>query len=643
MSTEALLDAALDYASRDGPAPARPGRQDPDKRARREGRHKRPDRIRAWWTETPDANVGVATGSVSGITVLDVDRKLGKDGFVTLETLGIKPTGTPLQVTQSGGAQILFAYAPGVKNTVGKLGVGIDTRGDGGYVVVPPSRVNGRPYTWISEPFTGASLAEMPLELVKKVADRPGPKPPRPASEWADILKGVPEGRRQDELVKVVGKLIAEVRDRNLALTLAHEWASRCEPPLTSAEVETCFMQTSLRRRTRNLTRESARGRFVPLSTVAMKPVPWLWPGYLARGAVHLLVGDPDKGKTLAALDLAARITTGAAWPDGVTNAHGTGAVIVLSAEDSSSYTIRPRVEAAGGNSARVHVLSSESAEAGMSLSRDLEHIDAAIEATGATLVIIDPLSAYMPDIDTYRDNEVRRIGAPFVALAQRRAATVIGIVHMSKNVERNAMQRVLGSTAFTALSRGTFMVAQHPDDVDRRVFLSVKFNLGRKPAGLAFKPTGTTIQTPEGGTIHSVRAVWESESIDLHPDEVLRRLADVGSSKHATEAAIRELLANGPVLAKDAEARLGASEATLRRARTEARRGVDARPRGHDARPLLLAAAPLGRAGSRAVDQGSDGTPDVETRQGAKPYRDRASGRWRLDRRVLVVADPEK
>ena len=572
MSTEALLDAALEYASAGWAVlPLAPGGKTPISAHGVKDATKDSDRIRAWWTETPDANVGVATGSVSGITVLDVDRKLGKDGFATLGTLGIKPTGTLWQMTQSGGVQILFAYAPGVKNTVGRLGVGIDTRGDGGYVVVPPSQVEGRPYKWMTEPFTGASLAEMPPELVKKVADRPGPKPPRPASEWADILKGVPEGRRQDELVKVVGKFIAQVKDRSFALTLAHDWAARCEPPLSAAEVETCFANIEAKEDAK----PAANGpMLVPLSTVEMKPVPWLWPGYLARGAVHLLVGDPDKGKTLAALDLAARITTGAAWPDGVTNAHGTQSVIVLSAEDSSSYTIRPRVEAAGGDSGRVHVLSAESAEAGISLSRDLEQIDAAIEATGATLVIIDPLSAYMPGIDTYRDNEVRATLAPFVALAQRRAATVIGIVHMSKNVERSAMQRVLGSTAFTALSRGTFMVAQDPDDGDRRVFLSVKFNLGRKPAGLAFKPTGTTIQTPESGTIHSVRAVWESEPIDLHPDEVLRRLADVGSSKHATEAALRELLANGPVLAKDAEARLGASEATLRRARK--RLGVD-------------------------------------------------------------------
>ena len=64
----------------------------------------------------------------------------------------------------------------------------------------------------------------------------------------------------------------------------------------------------------------------VPLNTIDMRPVPWLWPGYLPQGATSLFVGDPGNGKTLSGLDLLARVTVGAVWPDGTPNAPIAGA-----------------------------------------------------------------------------------------------------------------------------------------------------------------------------------------------------------------------------------------------------------------------------------------------------------------------------
>src|SRR2546425_645780 len=83
-----------------------------------------PGQVRLWWTEYPDANIGVATGKASGITVLDVDVKpwQGKQGDKTLAAL-IDEHGAPpptlKQTTWSGGTQYVFAYAEGVRNSVG--------------------------------------------------------------------------------------------------------------------------------------------------------------------------------------------------------------------------------------------------------------------------------------------------------------------------------------------------------------------------------------------------------------------------------------------------------------------------------------------------------------------------------------------
>ena len=109
------------------------------------------EQVARWWATWPDANVGIATGAVSGVVVLDVDPKNGgDDGLVGLrEEYGNLPA-TRTVVTGGGGAHFYFRH-PGeeIRNSAGRLGPGLDVRGDGGYVVAPPSvHVSGSSYEW---------------------------------------------------------------------------------------------------------------------------------------------------------------------------------------------------------------------------------------------------------------------------------------------------------------------------------------------------------------------------------------------------------------------------------------------------------------------------------------------------------------
>jgi hypothetical protein len=99
-------------------------------------------------------NLGIATGRASGLVVIDVDPK--HDGFVTLAALerelGSLPSSTPRVRTGSGGLHVYLAYptdGSAIRNSEGRLGPGIDVRGEGGYVVCPPSVTNKGPYTWL--------------------------------------------------------------------------------------------------------------------------------------------------------------------------------------------------------------------------------------------------------------------------------------------------------------------------------------------------------------------------------------------------------------------------------------------------------------------------------------------------------------
>jgi hypothetical protein len=290
----------------------------------------------------------------------------------------------------------------------------------------------------------------------------------------------------------------------------------------------------------------------VPLSTIPMVPVPWLWPGYFPRSETTLLVGDPGNGKTLSSLDLTARITTGAPWPDGVRNEFGPQNVIVLSAEDAPEYTIRPRVEAAGGDASRVLVIPSDKLGK-LSLEDNIAQLRDALEDYRPLLLILDPLSAYMPGIDDFREGDVRSSLLPFVGLLKSTGTACIAVKHMSKNVERSALHRVLGSVAFTALTRAVFMVTRDPDagdeDTGRRLFVPTKFNLGKEPAGRVFQIGSTHVEGIEAPV-----ATWERDTaIHVHADDLLRQLARPSDAKKELHAAMLELVAAGPILHKDA------------------------------------------------------------------------------------------
>jgi hypothetical protein len=121
-----------------------------------------PTAIRRWWQRWPSANVAIRTGAVSGIVVLDVDPAHGGDASLQtlLDRQGPLPAGAVVRTGGSGGRHLYFAHPGGlVRNDTGRrLGPGLDIRGDGGYVIAPPSRhTSGAHYHWDS------STSELPV------------------------------------------------------------------------------------------------------------------------------------------------------------------------------------------------------------------------------------------------------------------------------------------------------------------------------------------------------------------------------------------------------------------------------------------------------------------------------------------------
>ena len=111
-----------------------------------------PAQLRRWWQRYPDANVAVATGGATRLLVVDVDRTTGGAASWIRLVRGHAPIQTLTAVTGGGGRHFYYRLPGGLTlgNSVARLGEGIDTRSDGGYVIAPPSRhPSGQPYRWL--------------------------------------------------------------------------------------------------------------------------------------------------------------------------------------------------------------------------------------------------------------------------------------------------------------------------------------------------------------------------------------------------------------------------------------------------------------------------------------------------------------
>lgn len=302
----------------------------------------------------------------------------------------------------------------------------------------------------------------------------------------------------------------------------------------------------------------------VILADVEPEQVEWLWPGRVARGKVVLLDGDPGLGKTVMALDCAARVSRGMSWPDGAPCP--VGGVVILTAEDGLSDTIRPRLDAAGADVTRVVALPAVGADQHAPLiPSDLDAVEQAIRRVDAALVVVDPLMAFLDaGTNAHRDQDVRRALRPLAELAERTGVAVVVIRHLNKAAGGPALYRGGGSIGITAAARIALLVGQDPDDEGRRVLAPLKSNIGIKPAALAYRLE----EAPNG----SVRVAWEGTSTFTAAQLLALPVSDEerGALGEAVEF-LRDLLAAGPVSAKrvkDESRRAGVAEMTLRRAK---------------------------------------------------------------------------
>jgi len=199
------------------------------------------EEINYWYQRWPEANVGIVTGSVSGIVVIDIDPKHGGDDSLASWEKKHGPLPRTVEVITGGGGRHLYFKHPGgvVHNRVGIV-AGIDLRGDGGCAVVPPSiHPSGKPYTWrAGHELDKMAVAELPTwlsDLLRDDAKRSG----HTINHWRQLVQEeIPEGERNNTIASLTGHLLWHGVDPDVVMELLLCWNRiRCSPPLDDDEV----------------------------------------------------------------------------------------------------------------------------------------------------------------------------------------------------------------------------------------------------------------------------------------------------------------------------------------------------------------------------------------------------------------------
>ena len=198
------------------------------------------DIIRQWWRQEPQFNLAIATGAVSGIFVVDID---GLDAEVELRRLEAEHGEIPstIEAITARGRHVYFRSPEiPVRNSVSKIAPGIDVRGDGGYVLAPPSiHPTGRRYEWSVD--CASSLAAGPAWLLDKISPpADGAMSALPPEAWRELVtSGAVEGTRDNTIAKLAGHLLRRRIDPFVALELLQSWnLTKCVPPLPAADIE---------------------------------------------------------------------------------------------------------------------------------------------------------------------------------------------------------------------------------------------------------------------------------------------------------------------------------------------------------------------------------------------------------------------
>lgn len=325
-----------------------------------------PETVKRWWWINPNANIGIATGAMSGFDVIDVDGEEGADSLHALEKEYGKLPDTVTVLTGGGGTHYWALHTPGITSKVG-IFPHLDIRADGGYVVAPPSmHRSGNMYVYdaAGDWTDGVAPAALPNEWAAMLLDTCRKSAPSEPSNSVPI--SIPQGRRNRTMFEIASSLRSKgLSDAALLAAIRAENAERCVPPLEDRELiticgsvgryaqghskkwddehpsrDTAIPAADSGEKKTKQTRFTGGGKLTELFQKDLPPIQWIWSERITTGLM-LMAGAQKMGKSFLMLSLALCVADGKPF---LGRATMQGEVCYLALEDSE-HRIRRRCE----------------------------------------------------------------------------------------------------------------------------------------------------------------------------------------------------------------------------------------------------------------------------------------------------------
>lgn len=493
MGTSSAVDLAREYVSQGWfVLPVRPDEKRPYMQNWLQYMHERPSReqVDRWMSALTGAGVGVVTGKVSGMVVLDVEH----DCPTPVEELLRRWPTRLVSRTGSGGYHLFYSYPHGVGKISNRVRIfeGADLRADGGFIVLPPTlHASGGRYEWVERGPMGAFPKEL-LDMESRPRSQEG-------EGWiAEALRGVSEGGRNDTCARLAGYFFKKGLESDIVEALLQEWNERNDPPMPAREVRTTVRSiershafageapTSVEFEDDRTPQERAEGSTFDVMRMVdyVKGyggggVSWAVEDWLPDASITFLVSPPESYKTWLLLDLAVSVSANVPFL-GRYRVLRPGPTMIIQQEDShagltdrlaliveqklNEQTVLEGDEWQVPTMPDLPIYVHPSRMLRFDNERVLEELEKQIEAIRPRVVMIDPLYSTTSQVDNYMADLANQMMV-LKTWRDRYGCSFVLAHHSKKNLDPDSTAREdsWGSQFLNAFLEAGWQVRRNP------------------------------------------------------------------------------------------------------------------------------------------------------------------------------------